>query len=169
VYAGAAAREGILNDTAYSEAGVDGRFFWHTAERTVVAAHVALHYMPTVNNVPFWALSSLGGDQSDVEVQPLRGYGTGRFLGRDSFVANVELRRAVKSFQGSATHFDLEVTPFLDMGRVFNDTSTIPFTHMHYVGGLGLRGVARPFVVGFLDLGYGNEGLAVFTGINYPF
>jgi hypothetical protein len=75
----------------------------------------------------------------------------------------------VKSFQGSSTHFDLELAPFIDVGRVFDSSGTIPLTHLHYVGGLGIRGVARPFVVGFLDLGYGDEGLAVFTGINYPF
>jgi hypothetical protein len=27
------------------------------------------------------------------------------------------------------------------------------------------RGVARPFVVGYVDIGYGNEGVAVFTGL----
>jgi hypothetical protein len=37
------------------------------------------------------------------------------------------------------------------------------------VGGIGFRGVARPFVVGYVDIGYGSEGVAVFTGLNYPF
>jgi len=31
------------------------------------------------------------------------------------------------------------------------------------------RAVANPFVVGYVDVGYGHERLAVFSGINYPF
>jgi hypothetical protein len=40
---------------------------------------------------------------------------------------------------------------------------------LHKVAGIGFRGVANPFVVGYVDLGYGSEGVAAFTGINYPF
>jgi hypothetical protein len=36
-------------------------------------------------------------------------------------------------------------------------------------GGVGFRGIARPLVAGYVDVGYGSEGAAVFTGINYPF
>jgi hypothetical protein len=46
---------------------------------------------------------------------------------------------------------------------------TWPLTQLHKVGGIGFRGVARPFVVGYADIGYGSEGVAVFTGLNYPF
>jgi hypothetical protein len=35
--------------------------------------------------------------------------------------------------------------------------------------GVGFRGIARPFVVGYVDVGYGRDGPAVFTGLNYPF
>jgi hypothetical protein len=40
---------------------------------------------------------------------------------------------------------------------------------LHKVVGIGVRGIARPSVVGYVDVGYGTEGIAVFTGINYPF
>ncbi|HEV2551943.1 MAG TPA: hypothetical protein VGU20_31840 [Stellaceae bacterium] len=36
-------------------------------------------------------------------------------------------------------------------------------------GGVGFRAIARPFIVGYLDIGYGAEGSAIFSGINYPF
>jgi hypothetical protein len=39
----------------------------------------------------------------------------------------------------------------------------------HQVYGLGFCGGARPFVVGYVNIGYGSEGIAVFTGLNYPF
>jgi hypothetical protein len=169
-YGGLASRRGLLNDSMYSEAGVDGRVFWPLNPDTILATHVALRYLPTAHRLPFWALSSLGGDQSEIGGdQPLRGYGTGRFYDRDSFSTTVELRRRVFSFNAVATHVDLELAPFVDLGRVFSQTSTFPLTQLHPVGGLGIRGIARPFVVGYVDIGYGNEGVAVFTGINYPF
>jgi hypothetical protein len=32
-----------------------------------------------------------------------------------------------------------------------------------------VRGVASPYVVGYLDMGFGNGRPAFFSGINYPF
>jgi hypothetical protein len=40
---------------------------------------------------------------------------------------------------------------------------------LHTVGGIGIRGIAAPFIVGYVDIGYGSEGAAIFSGINYPF
>ena len=168
-YAGAANSE-LLNDALYKEAGVDGRGFWPAFHDTVLAVHVALRYMLGDNNAPFWALSTLGGDRSVVGgEQPLRGFGAGRFTDRDAYSTTVELRRRVFSFDAVTTRVDIEVTPFVDAGRVFNSSGTFPLSHVHAVGGVGFRGIARPFVVGYVDVGYGSEGAAVFTGINYPF
>ena len=80
-----------------------------------------------------------------------------------------EVRQQIASFNAISTHVDLELAPFVDIGRVFRRPSTTPWTQLHSVGGLGIRGLARPFVVGYIDVGYGSEGVAVFTGINYPF
>jgi len=52
---------------------------------------------------------------------------------------------------------------------VFSQTTTNPLDHVHDVVGVGFRGIARPYVVGYVDVGYGSEGAAVFTGLNYPF
>jgi outer membrane protein assembly factor BamA len=169
-YGGGAARRGLLNDSMYSEAGLDGRNFLPLAENTVLASHIAVRYMPTSHEVPFWALSSLGGGVSVTGgEQPLRGYGEGRYTDRNSFSTSVEVRRTVLSFDASATRVDVEVAPFVDMGRVFSRTNTDPFEQLHHVFGVGFRGIARPFVVGKVDIGYGSEGVAVFTGLNYPF
>jgi hypothetical protein len=63
----------------------------------------------------------------------------------------------------------VELAPFLDVGRVAHNMGFDPFSQSHTVGGIGFRGIAEPFVVGFVDVGYGGEGVAVFSGINYPF
>jgi hypothetical protein len=57
----------------------------------------------------------------------------------------------------------------VDVGNVFHDGPTFPIRALHKVAGVGFRGIARPSVVGYVDVGYGSEGVAVFTGINYPF
>jgi hypothetical protein len=169
-YVGGAARNGLINDSMYSETGVDGRDFWSIRPGTVLATHMSLRYLPTSYDVPFWALSSLGGDQSAVGGdQPLRGYGPGRYYDRDAFSATAELRQRVANINAASSHVEIELTPFVDVGRVFGSTGTFPLSQLHTVAGIGVRGLARPFVVGYVDFGYGNEGLAVFTGINYPF
>lgn len=169
-YIGAAAPHGLINESMYSETGVDGRDFWQIQPSTILATHVSLRYLPTAHDVPFWALSSLGGDQSAIGGdQPLRGYGPGRYYDRDAFSATAELRQRVATINAVSSQVELELTPFVDVGRVFSRTSTFPLSQLHSVAGIGVRGIARPFVVGYVDFGYGNEGLAVFTGINYPF
>jgi hypothetical protein len=149
--------------------GADGRLFSPITESTILVAHVAARYLPTANNVPFWALSSIGGGDSEVGgPQPLRGFGAGRFYDRDSFSGSLEMRHKIFSFVAT-TRVDVEVTPFIDVGRVFAGTGTFALDQLHYVGGVGFRGIARPFVVGYVDIGYGSEGVAAFTGLNYPF
>jgi hypothetical protein len=168
-YGGLASSSGIFNDSMYSEAGIDGRNFWPLSSGMVLAAHMSLRYLPTTHNVPFWALSSLGGGESDIGgAQQLRGFGAGRFYDNDSFSTSVELRRKVFSFEAT-TVVDIEVAPFIDVGRVFNKSNADLVEQLHKVYGLGFRGIARPFVVGYVDIGYGSEGAAVFTGLNYPF
>lgn len=169
-YGGVASRHGLINSSLFSETGVDGRGFWPVGNDMVLAAHMALRYLPTAHELPFWALSALGGGQSDIGgSQQLRGFGNGRFYDRDSFSGTVELRRKVITFNAVTTNVDVEVAPFIDVGRVFHDTGTNPLAQLHKVYGVGFRGIARPFVVGYVDIGHGSEGVAVFTGLNYPF
>jgi hypothetical protein len=79
------------------------------------------------------------------------------------------VRRTVASFDAVSTYVDFEVAPFVDLGRVFARSSTFPLQQLHHVFGVGFRGIARPFVVGYVDIGYGSDGVAAFTGLNYPF
>ncbi len=168
-YGGVASRNVDVGDSLFTEAGLDGRFYWSPSRTLTVATHVGLRYEPTAHHVPFWALSSLGGDEDMIgDSQPLRGYGTSRFYDRDAFVANVELRKTVLSFDALSTHIEIQVTPFIDSGRVFHNNG-LPLNHLHNVVGVGFRGIAPPSVVGYVDIGKGSEGVAVFTGINYPF
>jgi hypothetical protein len=168
-YAGMSAGEGFLQSSLYSETGLDAHGYWQLDAATTLAAHFALRYLPSSRHAPFWALSRIGGDASDIDgSQPLRGFGDSRYCDRNAFTANGEWRRGVGSVEAIGTHIDFELTPFVDVGKVFARAGASPLSGLHTVGGLGVRAIAEPSVVGYVDFGYGSEGLAVFTGINYP-
>jgi outer membrane translocation and assembly module TamA len=170
IYGGMAARSGFINDSLYSEAGLEARQYLSFGHQAVLALHTAIRYMPDGHRLPFWALSSIGGDRAYLGgAQPLRGYGLGRFTDRDAFSFSAEFRRTVASMNIASSPVDLQLAPFVDVGRVFARPSTNPLSRLHSAAGLGLRGLAPPFIVGYVDVGYGGEGPAVFTGINYPF
>ena len=172
-YGGEASSEGMFNASLYSEAGIDGRNYWAVPGDAVLAFHMSVRYMPgnaRTHQIPFWALSAIGGDQAIIGGdQPLRGFGEGRFVDRNSSSPSLEYRKRVASLDALSTRIALEITPFVDMGRVFNRFGTDPLSGLHKIAGLGVRGIALPFVVGYVDVGYGSEGAAVFTGLNYPF
>ncbi|HTC54157.1 MAG TPA: BamA/TamA family outer membrane protein [Steroidobacteraceae bacterium] len=171
-YAGVNGHDATISDSIYSLAGLDARTFVPLSflPDTVLAAHAALRYLPSGHEIPFFDLSSIGGGESDIGgEQLLRGFGQGRFVDRDSFDATFEFRHRAFSFDAAASHVDIEVAPFIDMGEVSSHTGTDPLSGLHKVFGVGVRGIARPSVVGYVDIGYGTEGVAVFTGINYPF
>ncbi|MGO9513082.1 MAG: BamA/TamA family outer membrane protein [Steroidobacteraceae bacterium] len=170
IYGGVAAADGLFDSSLYSVTGVDARQLWSPAPGNIIIAHMALRYMPGATDVPFWSLSNIGGESSVLaENQPLRGFGQGRYYERNLFSSSVEYRKRVLSLDALGTHLNVEVTPFADVGEVFAHSRESPVAHLHKVGGLGFRGVASPFVVGYVDVGYGSDGAAVFTGINYPF
>jgi outer membrane protein assembly factor BamA len=167
---GGIAGHSLFGAGQYSEAGLDGSAYWAIGPATVLATHVSLRYLPSVEHVAFWQLSSVGGDRSFLGgPQPLRGFGEGRFTDRNSFSFTAELRKSAVTVGIFKTHVELELAPYLELGKVFERANTSPVSHLHPVLGLGVRGIARPFVVAYVDIGYGKEGAAVFTGINYPF
>ena len=169
LYAAVVARS-IGSSYAATSVGGDARQYWALAPTVTLAAHGSLRYTPGSGPVPFWALPSLGGDRSVLaEREPLRGYGEDRFIDRNQFASGIELRTRVVDFQALDTRLSIEVAPFLDVGKVFAKVAQSPLSRLHAAGGLGIRGIASPFVVGYVDLGYGREKLAVFSGINYPF
>ncbi len=154
----------------YSFFGFDGTWLHPFGPDLSLVWHVAARYMPGFGNAPFWAYSHLGGDSSTIgEAQPLRGYADGRWVDRNSFAASFEARTWVQSMHMFATDLKLEVAPFLDTGKVFSSMTASPVSSLHTAAGVGLRVIASPYVVGFLDFGYGREKFAVFSGIDYPF
>jgi hypothetical protein len=169
-YGGLASRHGLPDASLYTETGVDGRGYWPITASTVAVGHLSLRYLPAAHEPSFWMLSSLGGDRSNIGgSEALRAFGPGRYYDRNSFSASAEVRQRVFNINAITTNVEIELAPFVDVGRVFGRNGTFPVSSLHKAGGLGFRGLARPFVVGYVDIGYGSDGAAVFTGIDYPF
>jgi hemolysin activation/secretion protein len=143
--------------------GFEVREFVPLHERVVLALHGVLDYTGGADRAPFYELNSIGGKKS------LRGFGTDRFVDAHRFFSSVELRTMAFRRELFGVVPELEVAPFADVGQVFSDAASVPFDDLHPVAGVGFRGVVRPQVVGFVDLGFGTDGPAVFTGLDYPF
>jgi hypothetical protein len=158
------------SSVSYTYFGVDARRYFPLRPDLLLAWHAGARYMPSAGGAPFWAMSSLGGDRSITnEREPLRGNGYDRYIDRNMFATGAELRWRVASLDAFGTRVSLEVTPFIDAGKVFPTMGESPITHLHSAKGLGVRALASPFVVGYVDIGFSHNKPAVFSGLNYPF
>jgi hypothetical protein len=177
LFAGVSDRS-LFSSASYSEFAADLRHFLPIGKRITLAGHLYARYVPAGNETPFWGMSWLGGDGPGessllglpvINQQTWRGGGNGRYIDNNLFVANLEMRTRVYERDLFNTHGIAEVAPFVDLGRVFHSASTFPISDLHPAGGIGLRAIALPFVVAYVDVGYGPDGTTVFSGINYPF
>ncbi len=169
IYGGFADRR-LMSSVSYTRFGAELRHYWSFWKRFTLAAHAYIQYSPAGNEIPFWSLARLGGDDSTLyDQETLRGYGAGRFVDNNLAVGNIELRTRVFEADLFGTHGVAELAPFFEAGRVWRKLSEDPLSDLHPVGGIGFRAIAEPFVVGYVDIGWGGEGAAVFSGINYPF
>lgn len=131
--------------------------------KIILALHGFAQFLQGGSRAPFYELSGLGG------VSSLRGFGTGRFRDKHRLGGQVEVRAEVYRREIFGVLAGLEVTPFLDIGKVFDELDDSPFSGLHPVVGIGFRAVVKPQVVGYVDFGYGKDGIAPFTGVDYPY
>src|SRR6202007_2167674 len=98
--------------------GAEARFYRPVEPWLIVAAHVAVRYMPDADHAPFWALSRIGGDRAVIgERQPLRAFGDDRLICRKSLAAGAEFRTRAGQFKVFATNLSLELAQFIDLGK----------------------------------------------------
>jgi hypothetical protein len=129
----------------------------------ILAMRAFVDYLQGGTDTPFWLRNSLGGRRA------LRGFGGDRFVDFNRSLISAELRTRVYERRLFGVNGELELAPFFEFGQVFRHIYDPPFDDPHFVGGLGFRALVRPQIVAFVDVGYGEEGNAIFTGIDYPF
>jgi len=150
--------------TSFIKFGTEGRKFVPIRDgNPIIAGRVLFDYTSGSHDTPFWEMSSLGGRRT------LRGFGSDRFIDFNRSLASVEVRTRVYQRHIFGVNAEIELAPFVETGKVFPHVRDSPVNHLHWVGGLGFRGIVRPQIVGFVDVGYGAEGSAIFTGVDYPF
>jgi len=155
--------------TSYLRYSLDGRSFLplRPDKRVILATQAVLEYMQGGDRAPFYERSAIGG------IRSVRGFGTNRYIDNDRFLARSEFRCNVWEPRWLTQQFHvnghLEVAPFFETGRVFASSRTFPLEDLHYAGGSGFRAVIPPQLVAYVDVGSTGRGVAVFTGVDYPF
>ncbi|MFA5138366.1 MAG: BamA/TamA family outer membrane protein [Elusimicrobiota bacterium] len=130
---------------------------------TFCATALRLYFEQLQGAAPFYLLPALGGKYT------LRGYGTGRYIDKGMTGAGLEERLTIYKAKVAGVITELEVAPFAEIGTVFHAPKDIASRYMRPTLGSAFRAVARPQVVGSIDVGVGQEGAAVFMDINYSF
>jgi hypothetical protein len=114
-------------------------------------------------DVPFYMQSSLGGDRE------LRSFIPSRFIDNGKVIFTWEQRISIfkKSIFGIPVGLSLD--PFIEVGTVFDNLKNLGDSKVQSAGGLGIRMLVPPTVVGRIDMAYGSEGYSVYTQLGYPF
>ena len=155
-----------------------------TADRTTVFSKYGIEYRKLIPNqtkrytfafrgrieatlggddIPFFERSMLGGQNS------LRGFGVGRFVDDHSIVLNFEERIQLFHLRLFGTIAEVETAPFLDIGKVMSTFGYRLLSNYEFNPGIGFRAIARPNVVGRVDVAKSKDGHAVFAGLDFPF
>lgn len=157
------ADEAIGSEASFVRYGLEGRFLWpHLGERLVMTVRGIVERVDG-SNVPFYELSDLGGDDT------LRGFGENRFLDEGRLLFNAEERIKVYNINYGNIRTDIELAVFTDIGRVFHNFKDLGSGKIQAVVGGGIRFLAASQIVAKIDVGVGSEGVAIFTGLDYPF
>jgi len=158
------AHEAILSSYTFGRFGAEikGYIPWDSEARFVTAVRGLFEYLDG-NDIPFYELSTLGGGKT------MRGYGEGRFYDNHRVLINVEQRIRIARFFAGEILLDLEAAVFADIGQVFSKFSELKLDNMQTVYGAGIRFVVRSQIVAKVDIGFGDDGSAIFAGLHYPF
>jgi outer membrane protein assembly factor BamA len=157
------ATRGLASEYSYGRFGLDARAFHPSYPKGRLVSCAQLSFEQVLGSAPFWLEPSLGGKYS------LRSYGDGRFADRGMAAFNIEERYTFYQEKLADVQTEFEISPFAGAGTVFESPTAAQFKYLHPVFGAAVRAVARPQVVGSVDVAFGQEGLKVFTDINYSF
>jgi hypothetical protein len=127
---------------------------------------------PEINFIEMWDLSSqaeaggilvLGGARS------VRGFREARFLAPTVALINLEIRSRLYDFKLLKQHFNVGLTPFYDMGSVWDRPGDINFQKWVGAPGIGGRLAWNQSTILRLDFARSTEGTQTFFGFSHIF
>jgi len=152
-----------IDDQLYFRYGFDARKLFPSPSKRYIFVARAMLQLSFGDGIPFYEQSSLGGENN------LRGFGRDRFIDKHMVAVNIEERMHLMALKIFNVTIELEMVPFVDMGRTYKDFEYRQFNEWEVTPGVGFRGIVRPNLVSRVDWGYSREGGAVFAGLSYPF
>lgn len=161
VEASLAVVEGLVRSPTFVRAGAQARGILPELTWLSGAAR-AMWTAVSDAGAPFYLQSWLGGSFA------LRGFPDGRFVDRQAWTIEAEQRIRLVQTHLMGVAVDWRADPFIAVGQVFR-TAGSALSHPRVTGGVGLRAVVPPSLVGRVDLASGGEGLAVYAEIGYPY
>ncbi|WP_029781494.1 BamA/TamA family outer membrane protein, partial [Leptospira interrogans] len=102
-------------------------------------------------------------------LRTLRGYKQDRFVGRAMGFGTLELRWKFWSFSVGGEYFALNLVPFWDFGRVWNDEHKAGLTDYKYSQGLGLRIAWNQATIIMMDYAVSREDKQLFVNFSHAF
>jgi outer membrane protein assembly factor BamA len=157
------AEDALGSEASFVRYGLEGRLLWPLIDDRLVTVVRGLLERVDGSELPFFELSDLGGAET------LRGFGGHRFVDEGRVLVNAEERLKVFHFTYGNVRTAVELALFAEVGRVFRGFSDLGPGKVQTVWGGGVRFVAASQIVAKIDVGLGSEGIAVFTGLDYPF
>jgi len=113
------------------------------------------------SDIPFYQLSSLGGQNS------MRGYDFERYLGQHAAFVSGEMRYTLFTFPVLGYPMSMEMGAFLDVGQVFGNGFSFG-DELNVDPGITMRMINKPNVGLILNYAIGNDGAYFTGGIGLP-
>ncbi|WP_406600665.1 Omp85 family outer membrane protein [Leptospira sanjuanensis] len=145
--------------------------FPKTFEKLVLASRFGFGISD--GDVPFFEYRNLWGTESTVSglggLRTLRGYKQDRFVGRAMGFGTVEVRWKFYDFSVGGEYFALNLVPFWDFGRVWNDEHKAGLLDYKYSHGLGLRIAWNQATIIMIDYAVSREDKQLFVNFSHVF
>lgn len=162
VYAGNSQRA-FGSEFDFQRYGADLRTFVRSSRSSRRVTAIQARFEQLLGTAPFYLMPQLGGKYVH------RAYGAGRYVDKGLGTITVEERMTVYSLAVAGVTTEVEFAPFAGVGTVFSSPGRAAARYARPVFGAAVRAVARPQVVGSIDVGIGQEGPVAFMDINYSF
>ncbi len=140
-------------------------------EKFVIAARATA--VQNNGKLPFFEVNQFWGTETNQAGlggrTTLRGFKQDRFTGPASAFGNFEIRWKFWSVDLGTQHFDFQLVPFYDVGRVWNETKLMGFKDYKHSRGLGLRIPWNQATIIYFDYGVSDEDRQLFVNFMHIF